>query len=114
MSACQIEPVIDKLFVIFFDIAGACHFQQIIASVHQFAQRVECTHHLGDIGNDGFIFILRQCGHKMTCYRRINTEFYLFRIDQNELHLIGMLLVKQGSDDGVETHRLTLSCGSGY
>ena len=45
---------------------------------------------------------------------RIDTEFYLLRVYQHKLQFSRMLFIKQRSDNGIQSDRLTLTCGTGY
>ena len=56
---------------------------------------------------------VRQC-KEMMFNHRIDTEFYLLRVYQHKLQFSRMLFIKQRSDNGIQSDRLTLTCGTGY
>ena len=46
--------------------------------------------------------------------RVINRELHFLRVDKHKLQLIRVLLVEQGSDDGIQTNRLSLTSSTRY
>ena len=84
------------------------HFQQIIAAVHLYTNRIEGLHHFSYVSDDSIFTIGKFC-KKMMLNDRINAEFHFLRIHQNKLQFGRMLLIKQWSDDSVQADRFTLS-----
>ena len=103
VSAAWWNPAFDEFLVILLDISCAYLFQQIVTGVHQFAERVQRTNHLGDVGDDGIGVLVGHLRQEVVDQRIVDGELHLLRVYKHNLHLCGMLLVEQRGDDGVQT-----------
>ena len=108
-----IQLALLELFVVFLDVAAGGHAQQAVAVVHLDGERLQGLDHLVGIGDDG-LAIAGYLGQIMVFDIFVDAELDHFRIDQHDLELGRVLLVEQGSDDGVQTYRLALAGGTGY
>ena len=108
VSALRIETTSDELGVVFLDVAALRLFEQVVAVVHLHGERIEGLLHLLDVGDDG-VFALRKFGEVVLLYLFIKRELHLLGVNEHKLDLRGMFFVKYRRDDGIETHRLTLT-----
>ena len=97
----QVEFVVHKLLVVFLDAFHVGVFEQFVATVHQFAERVERAHDFRHVGDDWFFLVFGQRGHKMARNRLVEAEFHHFRIDEHKFQFIRMLFVEQRGDNRV-------------
>ena len=95
MPVGKLQLVVDEFVVVFLDVAGSGHLQQVVSVVHQFAERVQRANHLRHIRNDGFFLsgVVGNLGHEVVYDGCIDGEFHLLGVDQHELQLVGMLLI---------------------
>ena len=100
-----------ELLVVFDDVAALSGFEEVVALVHLNAQGVERAHHFLHIGDDGVLRI-GELGQIMALNAVVKRQFHLLRVDHDEFQLRRMLAVKQRSDDGIQSYRLTLTCGT--
>ena len=112
MSVGELQLVVNELIVILIDLLHLRLLQQIIAVIHQLAERIERTHHLLHIGNDRLLLILGKGCHVMRRDSAIHAELHLLRVDQHKLQLIWVLLIEKRGDDGVQAHRFTHTRGT--
>ena len=84
--------MVDVLLVVFLDVSCSRLLQQVITRVHQHAEAVECSYHLGDIGDDRLLFV-RDGSHEMVGNAGINAELHLLRVDEHQFQLVWMLLI---------------------
>ena len=113
MTVLRVQLAVDKLRVIFLDVTASCVLQELVTVVHFHTQRVQGLYYLRHVGNDGVLSV-GQLGQEMAFNRRIDGKFHLLRVDDDELQLTGVLFVEQGSHDGIQSHRLTLTCRTGH
>ena len=113
MTVLRVQLAVDKLRVIFLDVTASCVLQELVTVVHFHTQRVQCLYYLRHVGDDGILSV-GQLGQEMAFNRRIDGKFHLLRVDDDELQFTGVLLVEQGSHDGIQSHRLTLTCRTGH
>ena len=115
MTVGHAQLMLDELLVVLLDISCSRNLQEIIAVIHQFTQGVQGLDHLGNVCDDGFLFLIIRWNlrHEVVHNRCIDAELYLLRIDEHELQFVRMFLIEQGSDDGIQSNRLTLSCSTG-
>ena len=113
MSLFRIQAAVDKLLVVFFDITHMRSFQQVVTGVHFDTDRVQSLYNLGNIRYNG-ILTVGQLGKEMMFYHRIDAELHFLRVHQHKLQFRGMLLIEQGSNDGIQPDRLTLTGSTGH
>jgi len=113
MSLFRIQLTVDKLLIIFLNIAHVCSFQQVVTGIHFHTDWIQRLHYLGYIRNDS-IFPIGQLGKEVMFNHRIDTEFNFLRVYQHKLQFSRMLLIKQRSDDGIQSDRFTLTGGTGH
>ena len=87
-----VEAAIYELLVILLDVTHMSSLQQIVACVHLHTDRVQCLHHLGHIGDDGFCLI-GQLRQKVMLDIGVDAELYLLGIHEHELQLSRMFLI---------------------
>lgn len=81
--------------------------------LHFDAERVDRIDRLARIGDDGLLLRLH-FGQEMPFDLGIERKLDHFGVDHHELQLRRMLLVEQRGDNGVQSHRLALSRGTGH
>ena len=113
VTVLRIQLAVDKLRVIFLDVTASRVLQELVTVVHFHTQRVQGLYYLRHVGDDG-ILPVGQLGQEVTLNRCIDGKFHLLRVDDDELQFTGVLLVEQGSHDGIQSHRLTLTCRTGH
>ena len=106
--------MVDVLIIVLVNLLDLRAFQQVIAMVHQFTQRVQRAYNLLHIGDNGFVFVLRKRSHIMWSNLVIDAELDFFRVNENEFQFIGVFLIEQRGDNGVQTDRLSLTSSTGY
>ena len=104
VSLVGVELAGEEFLVVLLDIAHGCGLEQVIAVVHQLAQRAESIDHPLGIGDDGLLSV-RKLGQIMLLQWRIERKLHLLRVHQHELEFRRMLLIKQGGNDSVQSHR---------
>lgn len=91
MSFFRVQLSVDELGVIFFDVSATGFFQQVIASIHLYTERVQCLYHLGYVG-DNCIFSVRKFGKEVALYWGIDGKFYFLRVNNDKLQFTWMFL----------------------
>ena len=114
MSVAEAQLSLDEFLVVFLHVACAGFFEQVVAVVHQHAERAQRAHHLRYVGDNRVFFVLGQRGHIVLRDGRVEAEFHHFRIHEHEFQLVRVLFVEQRSDDGVQSDGLTLTRGTGH
>ena len=114
MAVVRIELTRLEFGVVLLDVAHLGLLQQVVAVVHELAEAFERLHHLGHIGDDGVLVVVGYLGQEMVLDGGIDGELHLFGVDHHEFQLGRMFLVEQRGDDGVQTHGLTLTRGTGH
>ena len=102
------QPARLELLVVFDDVSALGGFEEVVTLVHLYAQGIECAHHFLHIGDDG-IFRIGELGQIMALDTVVKRQFHLLRVDHDKFQLRGVLAVEQGSDDGIQSHRFTLT-----
>ncbi|MCM1441426.1 MAG: hypothetical protein NC131_19800, partial [Roseburia sp.] len=104
---------VDKFFVVSLNLAHIGIAEQVVAAVHLHAQRVEGGQGLLWVGDDGFV-LLGQLGHKVGCYLVVELELHGFGVYKHKLELVRVLRIEKRCYQAVETHRFTLTGGTGH
>ena len=108
MSLLRVETPRDELLVIFDYVSCRRHLAQLQTASHLLNQRVKYAYRLLRVGDDGLVVRLH-LGQKMAFEPVIHRELHHLGIYHDELQLRRMLAVEQRGDDGIQTHRFTLS-----
>ena len=95
MTVVRVEPVVKVKSVIVLYLVHTCGLEQVVAMVHQCAERVERAHHLLHVGDDGLVVVLGQTGHEVLGYLVVGGKLHLLGVYQHKLQFIGVLLVEQ-------------------
>ena len=85
--------MVHVFLIIFLDVSCTRLLQQVVTAIHQHAEAVQGSHHLGYIGDDRLLLVRNSC-HKLIGDARIYAEFHLLRVDEHELQFVRMLLVE--------------------
>ena len=113
MAFHRVEPAFHKFVVVFLDIAHRGFFQQIVAAVHLDAQRIEGVDYLIGIRDDRLVLVGQE-SEEMVLERPIRRELYLLGVYQYQFYLGGVFFIQDRHQDCVDTHRFTLTRGTGY
>ena len=97
--------------VVLLEVSALGVFQHFIPLVHFQAQRLDGTHHLRVVGDDG-LFGVRELGQIMALDVVEQGQLHLLWIHQHKLQLTRVLLVEQRHEHGVQPHRFTLTRGT--
>ena len=95
VSVGKLQLVVDEFVVVFLDVAGSGHLQQVVSVVHQLAERVQRANHFRHIRDDGLFFscVVGNLCHEVVHDGCIDGELHLLGVYQHELQLVGMLLI---------------------
>ena len=113
MSVFRVQFMAEELLVILLYVSYSGCLQPVVTLVHEHAQAFQRLHDFLYIRDDRLVLVLFDSCHEWFCNRGIDTELNLLRVDKYNLEFIGVFLVEQGCDDGVQSDGLTLTCGTG-
>ena len=64
VTVSKFQAMVHVFLIILLDVSGSRLLQQVVTAVHQHAETVQCSHHLGNIGDDRLLLIRNGC-HKL-------------------------------------------------
>ena len=108
------QTVVDKLLVVFLDIANTCNLEKVITMIHKRAEAFQCTYNLCHVGNDWLLICIWNLSHEGISDWVVDRELYLLWIDKHNLQFVRVLLEKQRTYHSIKTYRLTLTGSTCY
>ena len=82
-----------EFLVVLLDIPGTHLLQQVVTGIHQFAEGVQRTYHLCDVGNDWIGIIVGHLGKEVVDKRIVDGELHLLGIDEHYLQFCRVLFI---------------------
>ena len=111
----RIQATTNELIVVVFEVAHACVHEQSVAVLHLDDEGVEGVDHAIAIGDNHLLGIrIGLCCQVVLEQRLVRSKLYHLRVHHDEFEFRRVLLVQQGSDDGVDRHGLTCTCCTRY
>ena len=108
MTILRIEFPVPKSPIVLYDIAAGGGCQQLVPIVHLLTEGGEGVGGALRVGDDHLILVRDLC-HEELLHPGVHAKLDHLRVDHHKLQLRWMLLVEQGHDDRIESHRLSLS-----
>ena len=111
MTMLGIELAGNEFGIIFLNVTHTRFLQKVVARIHFLTKTVEGLNHLRHVGNDG-VAIARHLCQEVVFDGRIDREFHLLGVYHHDFEFCGVLLVKERSNNSIQTDGLTLTCGT--
>ena len=115
MPIVRVQLAVLELLVVFFYVTCTCFLEQVVSGIHLDTEALQCLNDLVHVGDNGFfgVFIALYLCQEMINDRIVHTEFHLLGVHHDQFQFSGMFLIEQAGNDCIQSHRFSLSCGTG-